>query len=127
MYDQLDDTLRSITMQLRAAIQAMHARSPPSCRRVLLGTLGWQAADLFDWHVRQFRPAPASLASLTSQQCGWRRACSRAMPRAIFDIYNEALSNRRAPIRAGGAMPRSRDHHNRQSQAGQFSVVANTV
>ena len=110
MYDQLDDTLRSITMQLRSAIQADASRPArvngasgrlqrPSgwahqvsaeLASVLLGTLGLAAT--VEWHVRQFQACTGILCESTvNNTAGFDLPEDHA--EAIFDIYNEALSN----------------------------------
>ena len=110
MYDQLDDTLRSITMQLRSAIQA-DASGParvsgasgrlqrPSgwARQVsadlasaLLATLGLAAT--IEWHVRQFQTCTGIPCELTmNNAAGFDLPDEPA--ETIFDIYTEALSN----------------------------------
>ena len=111
MYNQLEDTLRSITMQLRSAIAA-DAKGPPrengegstSLERasgwarqvsselasVLLTTLGLAAT--IEWHRRQFQTCTGIPCELTMNN-----AAGVQLPEnyaaAIFDIYNEALSN----------------------------------
>jgi len=110
MYDQLDDTLRSITMQLRSAIQADASRparvngaSGPLQRpgdwarqvsaelaSVLLGTLGLAAT--IEWHVRQFQSCTGiPCESTVNNAAGFDLPEDYA--ETIFDIYNEALSN----------------------------------
>ena len=110
MYDQLGDTLRSITMQLRSAIQADASRParvnstrgplqrPSGWARqvsaelasVLLGTLGLAAT--IEWHVRQFQACTGILCESTVNH-----AAGFDLPEdyaeAIFEIYNEAVSN----------------------------------
>jgi signal transduction histidine kinase len=114
MYDQLEDTLTSITMQLRSAIEA-DARMPPRVNgkgngasgplhrangwarqisaelgSVLLDTLGLAAT--IEWHVRQFQKCTGVLYELTVTN-----AAAFDLPEdyavTMFDIYNEALSN----------------------------------
>jgi signal transduction histidine kinase len=114
MYDQLEDTLTSITMQLRSAIAA-DAQHPPRVNgklngasgplhrangwarqisvelgSVLLDTLGLAAT--IEWHVRQYQRCTGILCELTVSS-----AAGFDLPEdygaAIFDIYNEALSN----------------------------------
>ena len=114
MYDQIEDALTSITLQLRSAIEA-DAHMPPRMngngsrasgplqrsggwgRRtsaelgsVLLDTLGLAAT--MEWHVRQFQKCTGVLYELTVNQ-----AAAFDLPEdyaaTIFDIYNEALSN----------------------------------
>ena len=110
MYDQLEDTLTSITMQLRSAIEA-DASMPSKAKglgdplkrdngwarkvsaelgSVLLDTLGLAAT--IEWHVRQFQKCTGIRCELTVSS-----ADSFELPEnyseAIFDIYNEALSN----------------------------------
>ena len=110
MYDQLDDTLRSITMQLRSAIQADADGALPASdasdplqrasgwarqlsvelASVLLGTLGLAAT--IEWHLRQFQTCTGIPCDLTLSN-----AAGLDLPEdyaeTIFDIYNEALSN----------------------------------
>ena len=114
MYDQLEDALTSITMQLRSAIEAdarmparlngmAHRASDPLQRvrgwgrqvaaelgSVLLETLGLAAT--IEWHVRQFQKCTGVLYELTVNH-----AAAFDLPEdyaaAIFDAYNEALSN----------------------------------
>jgi signal transduction histidine kinase len=114
MYDQIEETLTSITMQLRSAIQADAARpsrvngkvngASGSLRRasgwarqvatelgsVLLYTLGLAAT--IEWHLHQFQKCTGILYELTVNH-----AAGFDLPEAhaatIFDIYNEALSN----------------------------------
>jgi two-component system sensor histidine kinase UhpB len=110
MYNQLDDTLRSITMQLRSAIAADASRlsrvngtSGPLqrangwARRVsaelastLLATMGLAAT--IEWHVRQFQTCTGIPCELAVNN-----AAGFDLPEdygeTIFDIYTEALSN----------------------------------
>jgi len=114
VYDQIEDTLTSITMQLRTAIQAdanMPARmngkvngaSGPLRRAsgwarrvaaelgsVLLDTLGLAAT--IEWHLHQFQKCTGILYELKVNN-----AASFDLPEdyaaTIFDIYSEALSN----------------------------------
>jgi two-component system sensor histidine kinase UhpB len=114
MYDQLEDTLTSITMQLRSAIEA-DANMPPRVNgklngasgplhrangwarqvsaelgSVLLDTLGLGAT--IEWHVRQFQKCTGVLYELTvNDAAGFDLPEDYAA--TIFDIYNEALSN----------------------------------
>lgn len=114
MYDQLEDTLTSITMQLRSAIQ-MDASMPPRVngrvneaigrlRRssgwarqvsaelgsVLLDTLGLAAT--IEWHVRQFQKCTGILYDLTvSDAAGFDLPDGYA--ETMYDIYSQALSN----------------------------------
>ena len=111
MYDQLEDTLTSITMQLRSAIEA-DARMPARVNgsaggalnrgngwarqtsaelgSVLLDTLGLAAT--IEWHMRQFQKCTGVLYELTvNDAAGFDLPDDYAA--AIFDIYNEALSN----------------------------------
>ena len=110
MYNQLEDILRSITMQLRSAIAA-DANKPlrvngasSSLQRangwarqvsaelasVLLSTLGLAAT--IEWHVRQFQTCTGIPCELTiNNAAGFELPEDYAA--AIFDIYNEALSN----------------------------------
>jgi signal transduction histidine kinase len=114
MYDQLEDTLTSITMQLRSAIQA-DASMPPRVngkvneaigrlRRssgwarqvsaelgsVLLDTLGLPAT--IEWHVRQFQKCTGIIYELTvSDAAGFDLPEGHA--ETMYDIYSQALSN----------------------------------
>jgi two-component system sensor histidine kinase UhpB len=103
MYDQLEDTLTSMTLQLRSAIAA-DARPPQASARpqgwarqisaelasVLLDTLG--LAGTIEWHVRQYQKCTGILCELTvSSAAGFDLPEDYAA--TIFDIYNEALSN----------------------------------
>ena len=78
MYGQLEDALTSITMQLRSAIEA-DAHQPPR-------------ANGKAWHARQFQKCTGVLYDLTV-----KHAAGFDLPEehaaAIFDVYNEALSN----------------------------------
>jgi two-component system sensor histidine kinase UhpB len=99
-YDQIEDTLTSMTMQLRSAIAAdvrPSARPGGSARQVsaelgavLLDTLGLAAT--IEWHVRQYQKCTGILCELTVSS-----AAAFDLPEhyatTIFDIYNEALSN----------------------------------
>ena len=111
MYNQLEDTLRSITMQLRSAIaadanrpsRANDAGSSPLQRAngwarqvsaelasVLLSTLGLAAT--IEWHVRQFQTCTGIPCELTiNNAAGFE--LPQGYAEAIFDIYNETLSN----------------------------------
>ena len=114
MYDQLEDTLTSITMQLRSAIEA-DANMPPRVNgkvnlagsplhrpsgwarevsaelgSVLLDTLGLAAT--IEWHVRQFQKITGVLYELTVTDAGGFDL-PEDYAETIFDIYNEALSN----------------------------------
>jgi len=104
MYDQLEDTLSSMTMQLRSAIAADARPASPANGRangwarqisaelgaVLLDTLGLAAT--IEWHVRQYQKCTGILCELSV-----RSAAAFDLPEdyaaTIFDIYNEALSN----------------------------------
>jgi signal transduction histidine kinase len=103
MYDQLEDALTSITHQLRTAIEADVRRRPPRPRAsawarevwaelgsVLIDTLGLTAT--IEWHARQFQKCTGILYDLTVNH-----AAAFDLPEdyaaAIFDVYNEALSN----------------------------------
>ena len=107
MYDELEEGLTSITMQLRSAIQADTRRVNGSCDRlhgdsawtrqvtaelgsILLGTLGLAAT--IEWHARQFQKCTGILCELTVND-----AAGSELPEdyatAVFDAYNEALSN----------------------------------
>jgi signal transduction histidine kinase len=107
MYDELEEGLTSITMQLRSAIQADTGRvdgaSDPLhgdrkwTRRVtaelgsiLLGTLGLAAT--IEWHAHQFQMCTGILCELTiNDASGFELPEDYAT--AVFDAYNEALSN----------------------------------
>jgi len=103
MYDQLEDTLTSMTMQLRSAIAAdaqppkAGGRAPGWGRQVsgelasvLLDTLGLAAT--IEWHVRQYQKCTGILCELTvSSVAGFDLPEDYAG--TIYDIYNEALSN----------------------------------
>ena len=107
MYDELEEGLTSITMQLRSAIQADTRRVNGSGDRlhgdsawtrqvtaelgsILLGTLGLAAT--IEWHARQFQKCTGILYELTVND-----AAGSELPEdyatAVFDAYNEALSN----------------------------------
>ena len=103
MYDQLEDALTSMTMQLRSAIVA-DARPPQASGRargwarqisaelasVLIDTLGLAAT--IEWHVRQYQKCTGILCELTvSSVAGFDLPGDYAA--TIYDIYNEALSN----------------------------------
>ena len=103
IYDQLEDMLSSMTMQLRSAIAA-DAQPPQASGRargwarqvsaelasVLLDTVGLAAT--IEWHVRQYQKCTGILCELTV-----RSAAGCDLPEdyaaTIFDIYSEALSN----------------------------------
>lgn len=114
MYDQIEDALTSITLQLRSAIEAdahrphrvngkANGASVPLQRAdgwarqvsadlgsVLLDTLGLAAT--IEWHARQFQKCTGVLYELKVSH-----AAAFDLPEeyaaAIFDVYNEALSN----------------------------------
>src|SRR5687767_1370642 len=97
MYDQLEDALTSITMRLRSAIEADAQRANRWARKtsaelgsVLIDTLGLTAT--IEWHARQFQKCTGVLYELTVNH-----AAAFDLPEdhaaAIFDVYNEALSN----------------------------------
>jgi signal transduction histidine kinase len=107
MYDELEAALTSITMQLRSAIQADARRVNGASDRlhgdggwtrqitselgsILLGTLGLAAT--IEWHRHQFQKCTGILCELTVQD-----AAGAELPgdyaTAVFDVYNEALSN----------------------------------
>jgi signal transduction histidine kinase len=103
MYDQLEDTLTSMTMQLRSAIAADAQPPKPDGRArgwgrqisvelasVLLDTLGLAATS--EWHVRQYQKCTGILCELSV-----RSAAGFDLPddyaATIYHIYNEALSN----------------------------------
>jgi signal transduction histidine kinase len=114
MYDQLEDTLTSITLQLRSAIQA-DASMPPRVngrvneaigrlRRssgwarqisaelgsVLLDTLGLAAT--IEWHVRQFQKGTGIRYELTvNDTAGFDLPEGHAG--TMYEMYGEALSN----------------------------------
>lgn len=107
MYDELEDALTSITMRLRSAIQADTRRangaSDPlhgnaawtrqvtaELGSVLLGTLGLAAT--IEWHAHQFQKCTGILCELTiNDAAGFELPEDYAT--AVFDVYNEALSN----------------------------------
>lgn len=103
VYDQIEDTLTSLTMRLRSAITADAQARPPGGRprgwarqisaelaSVLLDTLG--LAGTIEWHVRQYQKCTGILCELTvSSAAGFDLPEDYAA--TIFDIYNEALSN----------------------------------
>jgi two-component system sensor histidine kinase UhpB len=104
MYDQLEDTLTSMTMQLRSAISADAQPAPQAKGRasgwarqisaelasVLLDTLGLAAT--IEWHVRQYQKCTGILCELSvSSAAGFDLPEDYAA--TMFDIYNEALSN----------------------------------
>jgi two-component system, NarL family, sensor histidine kinase UhpB len=110
MYNQLGDALRSITMQLRSAIEAdareyprVNGASGPLQRKsgwarqvsaelasVLLATLGLAAT--IEWHVRQFQNCTGIPCELTvNNAAGFDLPENYA--ETLFDIYTEALSN----------------------------------
>jgi two-component system, NarL family, sensor histidine kinase UhpB len=114
MYDQIEDALTSITRQLRSAIEAAAHRPPrvngkasdagvrlqraddwarqtsADLGSVLLDTLGLAAT--IEWHARQFQKCTGVLYELKVSH-----AAAFDLPEdyaaAIFDVYNEALSN----------------------------------
>jgi signal transduction histidine kinase len=107
MYDELEEGLTSITMQLRSAIQADTRRVNGSGERlhvesawtrqvtaelasVLLGTLGLAAT--IEWHARQFQKCTGILCELTVNDSA---GCElpEGYATAVFESYNEALSN----------------------------------
>lgn len=103
MYDQIEDLLSSLTMQLRSAITA-DAQGPlpgggargwarqisSELASVLLETLG--LAGTIEWHVRQYQKCTGILCELTvSSAAGFDLPEDYA--ETIFEIYNEALSN----------------------------------
>lgn len=110
MYDQLEDALASISMQLRSAIEAdAGLRTPPGganggfdraggwarqksaeLASVLLDKLGLAAT--IEWHLRQFQKCTGIVCDLTvNDASGFDLAEDDAL--AVFDIYNQALSN----------------------------------
>lgn len=114
MYDQIEDALKSITMQLRSAIHADANMPGPlngngiesigplgrasgwarqmsaELGSVLLYTLGLSAT--IEWHLHQFRKCTGIRCDLTVDN-----ATGFDLPEdcaeTVFDIYNEALSN----------------------------------
>jgi signal transduction histidine kinase len=114
MYDQLEDSLTSITMQLRSAIQAdasmparVNGRVNEAIGRlqrrsgwarqvsaelgsVLLDTLGLAAT--VEWHVRQFHKCTGILCELTvNDAAGFDLPDGYA--ESMYDMCSEALSN----------------------------------
>ena len=107
MYEELEDALSSITMQLRSAIQAdtpkvngagdrLHDDSKWTRQitaelcSILLGTLGLAAT--IEWHARQFQKCTGIPCELTiSDAAGFELPEDYAT--AVFEAYNEALSN----------------------------------
>lgn len=102
MYDQLDDSLRSLTSQLRSAIAA-DAQPPDGDGRVngwarrisadlasvLLDTVGLGAT--IEWHLRQYQKCTGILCELTLSSAG-ARDLPDGHAATIFDVYSEALS-----------------------------------
>jgi two-component system sensor histidine kinase UhpB len=90
MYDQLEDTLTSMTMQLRSAIASHAPKLSAELGSVLLETLGLAAT--IEWHVRQYQKCTGIICELSVSS-----AVAFDLPEdyaaTIFDIYNEALSN----------------------------------
>src|SRR5204863_2119757 len=62
MYDQLEDTLTAMTMQLRSAIAADARQLSAELASVLLDTLG--LAGTIEWHVRQYQKCTGILCEL---------------------------------------------------------------
>ena len=114
MYDQLENTLSSITLQLRSAIEADAGKpsrgtgtAPPAggapqrssgwdrqvsaeLGSILLESLGLAAT--IEWHVRQFQKCTGIPCELTmTAMAGIELPVNCAA--TIFDIYSEALSN----------------------------------
>ena len=107
MYEELEDALSSITMQLRSAIQADTRRVNGSGDRlhgdskwtrqitaelgsILLGRLGLAAT--IEWHARQFQKCTGIPCELTiNDAAGFELPEEYAT--SVFDVYNEALSN----------------------------------
>lgn len=114
MYDQIEDALTSITMQLRSAIHA-DASMPPRVNgkangagsplhrasgwgrqaaaelgSVLLDTLG--LAVTIEWHLHQFQKCTGILYELTVNNAGGFDLPGDYAA-TIFDSYSEALSN----------------------------------
>src|SRR5512143_3558943 len=114
MYDQIEDALTSITMQLRSAIQA-DARMPSRMNgnandavdplhrgsgwarqvetelgAVLLSTLGLAAT--IEWYLHQYRKCTGILCELRVSNAGGFDLPGECAE-TIFDIYSEALSN----------------------------------
>jgi two-component system sensor histidine kinase UhpB len=103
MYDQIEDALTSLTMQLRSAITADAQARPLGGRArgwarqisselasVLLDTLG--LAGTIEWHVRQYQKCTGILCELTVSSAA-RFDLPEDYAATIFDMYNEALSN----------------------------------
>jgi signal transduction histidine kinase len=113
MYDQIADTLTSITMQLRSAIRAdvtpsraggkVNGENGPMPRAggwarkvatelgsVLLDTLG--LAVTIEWHLHQFQKCTGILYELAVNNAGGFDL-REDYAAAIFDIYSETLSN----------------------------------
>jgi len=107
MYDELEQGLTSITMQLRSAIQADTRRAngasdslhgdrewtrqvTAELSSILLGTLGLAAT--IEWHAHQFQTCTGILCELTvNDAAGSELPADYAT--AVFDAYSEALSN----------------------------------
>jgi len=111
LYEQIEDTLASITRQLRSAIRA-DSKTPSSgaasvpgdllgrarwahpvtaeLASTLLDTLGLAAT--IEWHLRQFEKCTGIVHELNVSDAGGRDL-PEAYADAIFDIYSEALSN----------------------------------
>lgn len=107
MYEELEDALSSITMQLRSAIQAdtpkvngagdrLHGDSKwtrqitAELGSILLGTLGLAAT--IEWHARQFQKCTGIPCELTiNDAAGFELPEDYAT--SVFDVYNEALRN----------------------------------
>jgi len=105
MYDELEDALTSITMQLRSAIQAdarrvngdrLHGDSAwtrqltAELGSILLGPLGLAAT--IEWHVHQFQKCTGILCELTVNAAAGSELPKDCATR-VFEVYNEALSN----------------------------------
>lgn len=107
MYDELEDALTSITMQLRSAIQAdarkangasdsLHGDSEwarqitAELGSILLGTLGLAAT--IEWHVHQFQKCTGILCELTVNDAAGAEP-PEDYATTVFEVYNEALSN----------------------------------
>ncbi len=114
MYDQIEDALASITMQLRSAIQAdaqmprrvngslLSAAGPlhrasgwgrqvvAELGGVLLHSLGLVAT--IEWHLHQFRKITGILCELTVNVTDGF-GLPEEYAETIFDIYGEAMSN----------------------------------
>lgn len=114
MYDQLENTLSSITLQLRSAIEADAGKASREIETALPAggapqrSSGWDRqvsaelgsilleslglAGTIEWHVRQFQKCTGIPCELTmTAMAGIELPVNCAD--TIFDIYSEALSN----------------------------------